>query len=40
MTTAPRSTAEQDRRAEPNLPTGVLMAATITEPVMSGAFLC
>src|SRR6187200_3170348 len=39
MTTAPRSTAERDRRAEPNLPTGVLTAATITERVMSGTFL-
>ena len=39
MATAPRSTAEQDRRAEPNLPTGVLTAATITEPVISRPFL-
>jgi thioredoxin reductase len=39
MATAPRSTAERDRRAEPNLPTGVLTAATITEPVMSRPIL-
>src|SRR5215213_941326 len=39
MTTAPRSTAEHDRRAEPNLPTGVRTAATITDPVISGTFL-
>jgi hypothetical protein len=35
MATAPRSTAERDRRAEPNLPTGVLTAATITERVIN-----
>src|SRR5512132_1120402 len=39
MATAPRSTAEWDTRVEPNLPTGVLTAATMTERIMSGTFL-
>jgi hypothetical protein len=37
IATAPRSTAEQGLSAEPNLPTGVLTAETITERVMCGA---
>jgi hypothetical protein len=39
MATAPSWTAARDRNAEPNLPTGVLTAPTITERAMSRPIL-
>src|SRR5947209_1468181 len=38
MATAPSSTAERSRSAEPNFPTGVLIAETMTERAMWTAF--
>src|SRR5450755_5185071 len=40
IATAPRSTSERSRNAEPYFPTGVLTAETITERVMDGLSRC